>query len=231
MRWRSVRFSGALRSAKRTFFSHLPSGVRDLPLAFQPARRTSSTARPARATTETGQTRSARRGWRRGSPSHSRRTCRSRPRGSSSCAPRAPRRTPAGLCVAARRAPHDPARAVVCDVGHVALPAPVGQLVTADLNESGQALIEVIGHDALDDPPDGIPGDPQQRLDLALGHLLRAERHEVLEVARVAGVRSGPRTASTLTPQSRHSTRRNSYSMKHRRPARSRCRQRRRELS
>ena len=83
---------------------------------------------------------------------------------------------------------------MVGDVGEVALPAPVRQLVAADRNQPGQpALIEVIGDDALDDPPDGVPGDPQQRLDLALGHLLGAERHQVLEVARVASVRARPR--------------------------------------
>ena len=51
----------------------------------------------------------------------------------------------------------------------------------------------MFGDDALDDPPDGVPGDPQQRLYLALGHLLGAERHQVLEVARVASVRARPR--------------------------------------
>src|SRR3954454_14984663 len=49
------------------------------------------------------------------------------------------------LGVAARRAPHDPAAGVVGDVGEVARPAPVGQLVAADLNQSGQTpLVEVV---------------------------------------------------------------------------------------
>ena len=101
---------------------------------------------------------------------------------------------PQGLGVAARRAPHDPAAGVVGDVGQVALPAPVGQLIAADRNQPGQTpLVEVVGDHALDDPPDRVPGDAQQRLDLALGHLLRAERGQVLEVAGVPGVRPRPR--------------------------------------
>ena len=83
---------------------------------------------------------------------------------------------------------------MVGDVGQVALPAPVRQLVAPNRNEPGQApLIEAIGDDALHDPPDRVPRDPQQRLHLALGHLLRAESHQVLEVARVASVRARPR--------------------------------------
>src|SRR5436189_6450497 len=38
-----------------------------------------------------------------------------------------------------------------------------------------------------------VRGDAQQRLHLAFGHLLRAERDQALEVAGMAGVRAGPR--------------------------------------
>jgi hypothetical protein len=58
---------------------------------------------------------------------------------------------------------------VVGDVGQVALPASVRQLVAADRNQPGEtALIEMIGDDTLDDPPDRVPGDPQQRLNLGV---------------------------------------------------------------
>src|SRR3954465_15171990 len=98
------------------------------------------------------------------------------------------------LGVAARRAPHDPAAGGVGDVGEGARPAPVGQLVAADLNQPGQTpLVEVVGGDALDDPPDRVPRDPQQALHLALGHLLGAKRGQVLEVAGVTSARTGPR--------------------------------------
>ena len=57
-----------------------------------------------------------------------------------------------------------------------------------------QALfVEVLGDDALNDPPDAVPRDPQQSGDRLLGHLLGKPRHDVLEVAGVVGVRSGPR--------------------------------------
>jgi hypothetical protein len=55
------------------------------------------------------------------------------------------------------------------------------------------ALVEVLGGDALDDPPDGVPADPQQPGDRRLGHLLRQPGHHVLEVARVARARARPR--------------------------------------
>ncbi len=66
--------------------------------------------------------------------------------------------------------------------------APVGDLIHPDLDESLKpALIEPVGDDASDDPPDRVPRDPQQRLDLVLGHPLRAERDQILELAGVPG--------------------------------------------
>ena len=74
------------------------------------------------------------------------------------------------------------------------MPAAVADLVDADRDQAVQpALVEAVGDDALDDPPDGVPGDPQQAGDRGLGHLLRQQRDDVLEVARVAGARPRPR--------------------------------------
>jgi hypothetical protein len=41
--------------------------------------------------------------------------------------------------------------------------AAIGDLVHADRDEAMQAaLIQLLGDDALDDPPDRVPGDPQR---------------------------------------------------------------------
>ena len=57
-----------------------------------------------------------------------------------------------------------------------------------------QALfVELLGDDALHDPPDGVPRDPHQPGDRLLGHLLRKPGHHVLEVARVVRLGPGPR--------------------------------------
>ena len=96
---------------------------------------------------------------------------------------------------APRRAPDDPAGLVVGDVGQVAH-ARGGRRSHRPRSGSRSlksALIEVIGDDALDDPPDRVPGDPQQRLDLALGHPLGAERDQILELAGVPGAAARPR--------------------------------------
>ena len=45
------------------------------------------------------------------------------------------------------------------------------------------ARIETLGDHAIDDPPDGVPGDPHQPRDRILGHLLGQVRDDVLEVA------------------------------------------------
>jgi hypothetical protein len=98
------------------------------------------------------------------------------------------------LGVAARRAPHDCPRAVVEDRGQVALVAAIGNLIDADLNEAMQAaLIELLLNDALHNPPDAVPRDPQEARDRLLGHLLRQPRDHVLEVTRVARAAPGPR--------------------------------------
>jgi len=99
-----------------------------------------------------------------------------------------------GSGVSARPHPHDRARSVIADRGQVALAAPVGDLVDADLDEPLEpAFVEVIAHDALDDPPDRVPAHPQEPCDRRLGHLLGEEGREVLEVARVAGAGPCPR--------------------------------------
>ena len=99
-----------------------------------------------------------------------------------------------GGAVAPRPAPHDRSRAVVGDAGQVALPAAVADLVNADRDQPLEpAFVEVVGGDALDDPPDGVPADPEQPRDRGLGHLLRQPRNDVLQVARVMGARPGPR--------------------------------------
>jgi len=82
---------------------------------------------------------------------------------------------------------------MVGDQRQVALSAAVGDLVDADLDEALEpSLVEVVAHDALDDPPDRVPAHAQQSRDRGLGHLLGEEGGEVLEVARVAGARSRP---------------------------------------
>ena len=86
---------------------------------------------------------------------------------------------------------------MVDDGGEVALAAAVADLVDADRDQPLQpALVEVVGDDALDDPPDRVPADPQQPGDRRLGHLLRQPRDDVFEVARV--VRAGPRPRDRL---------------------------------
>ena len=54
-------------------------------------------------------------------------------------------------------------------------------------------MIEAIGNDPLDDPPDGVPPDPQQPGDRGLGHLLRQPRDDIFEVAGVVRAGPGPR--------------------------------------
>src|SRR5439155_8167790 len=99
-----------------------------------------------------------------------------------------------GLVVATGRAPHDRARAVIDDGGQVARPPAVGDLIHADRHEAGKApLVEVVGHHALDDPPDRVPRDPQHAGERGLCYLLRDPGHGVLEVARVARAGPGPR--------------------------------------
>ncbi len=71
--------------------------------------------------------------------------------------------------------------------------AAVADLVDADADQALQAaLVEVLGDDAFDDPPDRVPADPQQPADRGARHLLGQPCHDVLEVARVRGARPGP---------------------------------------
>jgi hypothetical protein len=97
-----------------------------------------------------------------------------------------------GLSVATRAHPDDRARAMVGNGRQVALTLAIADLIDADLDEPGEpALVEVVADDALDDPADGLPSDPEQRRDRRLGHLLGEEGDHVLEVARVADARPG----------------------------------------
>src|SRR5215217_7394426 len=71
--------------------------------------------------------------------------------------------------------------------------AAVGDLVDADADQALEpALVEMVGGHALEDPPDGVPADPQQPADRRARHLLRQPRDHVLEVARVCGPRPRP---------------------------------------
>ena len=123
-----------------------------------------------------------------------------------------------GVAAAAGGAPHDPAGCVVGDVGQVPPAVPVGDLIDADLDQAVQTtVIQVVGRHQLVDPPDRVPSDAQQRLDLALGHPLGAERDQILKLQDVyRAPRRAHGTTSTRTPQSRQSTRLSSYSRKQR---------------
>ena len=59
-------------------------------------------------------------------------------------------------------------------------------------------LVAVVRDDALHDPPDRLPPDPEQPGDRRERHLLRQPRHRVLEVAGV--VRARPRPRHRLQP-------------------------------
>jgi hypothetical protein len=74
-----------------------------------------------------------------------------------------------GGAVAAGPAPHDRARPVVGHAGQVAVMAAVGDLVDADTDEAVEAaLVEHVGDHASHDPPDRVPGDPEQAGDRRL---------------------------------------------------------------
>ena len=82
---------------------------------------------------------------------------------------------------------------MVDDRREVALAATVGDLVDADRDQTLQTtLVEMVGDDALNDPPDGVPGDAQQPGDRGLGHLLGQPRRDVFEVAGVSRARPRP---------------------------------------
>src|SRR5918997_206698 len=88
--------------------------------------------------------------------------------------------------------------------GGVPLATPIADLVDADRDEPVEAvLVEVIGDDALNDLPDGVPADPQQPGDRGLGHLLRQPRHDVLKVAGMRAAGPGPRHGLGAHPASR----------------------------
>jgi hypothetical protein len=90
--------------------------------------------------------------------------------------------------------PHDVACVVVGDDGQVAMAPAIAHLVNTEHAQAVQApWIETFGGHALDDPPDGVPGDPHQPRDRVLGHLLRQISDHVLEVAREATARPRPR--------------------------------------
>src|SRR5829696_2319393 len=81
--------------------------------------------------------------------------------------------------------------------------APIGDLVDADADETVEpALVEMVGGHPLDDPPDGVPADPEQAADRRARHLLRQPGDDVLEVARVR--RAGPGPRDRLEPDAAH---------------------------
>ncbi len=83
---------------------------------------------------------------------------------------------------------------MIGDAGQVALPLAVAHLIDADRHQPRQPpLVEPVANDALDDPADRLPVDPQQRRDRRLRHLLREPGDDVLEIARVADGRAGER--------------------------------------
>jgi hypothetical protein len=95
--------------------------------------------------------------------------------------------------VAARSAPHNRPGPVVGHAGQVAVMAAIADLVDADADQVLEpALVEVLGDHARDDPPDGVPADPQQAADRGARHLLGQPRDDVLEVARVRRARARP---------------------------------------
>src|SRR5215207_7257199 len=91
---------------------------------------------------------------------------------------------------------------MVDHAGQVTVMAPVADLVDADADQPLEPrLIEVVGEDALDDPPDGVPADPEQPGDRRLGHLLGQPRDDVFEVAGVARPRPRPRDPPRTAPR------------------------------
>src|SRR5205814_4748820 len=86
--------------------------------------------------------------------------------------------------VVALGAPHDLAAQVVgdqCEVVVLAFPA---DLVDPDLKEVLQPVrLELVGADPADDPPDGVPVDPDQAGDRGLVHRSRQPSDQLLEVA------------------------------------------------
>ena len=92
-------------------------------------------------------------------------------------------------------APHDLPADVIGDEREIPMLASPADLVHADLEQVVQPIrIELVGADARDDPPDGVPVDPDQPLDRGLVRSGREPRDERLEVAgepaRVPGERN-----------------------------------------
>ena len=96
---------------------------------------------------------------------------------------------------------------MIGDAGQEAAIGAVADLVDAEHHQPVQpAAIELVSDDALEDLADRPPADPHQPGQRRLGHLLRQERHDVLEVARVGGPGARPRhrleqIAATRTAQ------------------------------
>jgi len=96
-------------------------------------------------------------------------------------------------------AANDLAADVVGDEREIAMLASPADLVHADLKQVVQPVgIKLIGADTTDDPPDGVPVDPDQPSDRALVGLRRQPRDQRLEIAgEPAGV---PRERHALDP-------------------------------
>jgi hypothetical protein len=103
------------------------------------------------------------------------------------CSPSSSKKASQTAALAPSAPPHDLAGPVVGDQGQVAVAFAPGDLVDADLEELIEAIkVELVGADALDDPPDGGPVDAQHPLDRRLVGARGKPGRQVLEVARQA---------------------------------------------
>ncbi len=100
--------------------------------------------------------------------------------------------------------PHDLAALMVDHEREVLVLALPADLVDANVVEIVQAAgIELVVADALDDPPDRVPVDPQHPLDRRLVSPRRQPRDQTLEIARELGARPGERDALRARPMLR----------------------------
>ena len=127
--------------------------------------------------------------------------CSWRRRGARRSRGRARRRTSAAFSPAPSHAPHDLAALVVGDEREVVVLALPADLVDPDVIEIVEPVgIELVVADALDDPPDRVPVDPEHPLDRRLVGPRRQPRDQALEVARELRARPGERDALGARP-------------------------------
>ena len=98
-------------------------------------------------------------------------------------------------------APHRAAFAVVADQREVAVALAPRDLIHRDLKQIAQPVgTQKLVADALDDPPNGLPIDPQKPRDRGLIRLGRQPRDQIVEVAREPGAVAGKRHALHVHP-------------------------------